>query len=76
MYQLPTISYHGHHSPMGARSSFTLGRLVQLAAAREGAAAVARFMGVSISFRIMNSFPFFKDMENERSVLFSRTNVV
>ncbi len=68
MYQPPTISYHGHHSPMGAHSSFTLGRLgasCGMATEKGAAADSSVYIGYRSASGVMHSFPFYKEMENE-----------
>ena len=68
MNQLPTISYHSHHSPMGAHSSFTLGRLGSscgMATEKGSAAESSVYIGYRTASGETFSFPFFKEMENE-----------
>ena len=68
MNQLPTTSYHSHHSPMGAHSSFTLGRLGSscgMATEKGSAAESSVYIGYRTASGETFSFPFFKEMENE-----------
>ena len=68
MYELPTISYHGHHSPMGSTQFIHIGTIrcgVWYGQRRKALRPIARFMGYRSASGIMNSFPFFKEMENE-----------
>ena len=63
-----STSFHAHHSPMGAHSSFTIGMLGAeggMALEKGSPAASAVFIGYRTESGIMHSFPFFKDMENE-----------
>ena len=61
-------SYHAHHSPMGAHSSFTIGMLGAeggMALEKGSPASSAVFIGYRTENGIMHSFPFSKEMENE-----------
>ena len=61
-------SYHAHHSPMGAHSSFTIGMLGAeggMALEKGSPASSAVFIGYRTENGIMYSFPFSKEMENE-----------
>ena len=61
-------SYHAHHSPMGAHSSFTIGMFGAeggMALEKGSPASSAVFIGYRSENGAMYSFPFSKEMENE-----------
>ena len=58
-----STSFHAHHSPMGAHSSFTIGMLGAeggMALEKGSPAASAVFIGYRTESGIMHSFPFFR----------------
>ena len=69
-------SYHAHHSPMGAHSSFTVGMFGAqggMALEKGSPAESAVFVGYRTESGIMYSFPFSKEVKNEAE-RFSQTD--
>lgn len=63
-----TPSFHAHHSPMGAHSSFTIGMFGApggMALERGSPADSAVFVGYKTAAGKVHSFPFFKDVDND-----------
>lgn len=69
-------SYHAHHSPMGAHSSFTVGMFGAeggMALEKGSPAESAVFIGYRTASGVMHSFPFSKEVKNEAE-RFSQTD--